>query len=391
MQNPQRGVPPVNMVLTWLLLVFVFISSVLLLVYAILGDGNTSKTKTTRRNNSVIPVGVTPHGLALYKSRLYVANNNNYGITGSDSITVIDTCNNSVLTTIAHPSFQQPYTITVDPIKARAYVTNSNSSTVSVLNLMSNTVIGIIGGFDGPSGLTIPFGCSDNIGYVNNYGGPNGVQSGNGRTVQRVNLDTYELVGEALVVGLAPAAIRSSPNGDFIYTINYTTGLPNTGTMSRIDVKTNRVIVTFVSGLFGPFEFVLDDRGNYAYVTNFGSNNFAPYGNTVAVVDLRTACIVSTIVVGIQPSGIDICKNRYLVVSNYNTLYAGSGFTNLTAGEGTVQIFDITCIHKNNRKQKSKLIRTFRTAQSPSQVLARHGRIYVTNFTGNTVSVFSLC
>ena len=49
-------------------------------------------------------------------------------------------------------------------------MTNSNSTTVTIIDIASNTVIGTIGGFDGPSGFAItPNGATA---YVNNYGGP---------------------------------------------------------------------------------------------------------------------------------------------------------------------------------------------------------------------------
>ncbi len=280
---------PVGVVIVqWTLILMVLIVSVLFVLYAAFGapkntirDGETHFVKSAR-SVTPIPVGVTPHGLALYKNLLYVANNNNYGITGSDSVTVFDTKQHKLKTTITDTSFEEPYTITIDGFNA--YVTNSNGSTISVIDLKTNTVSAVIDGFDGPSGLTIPKGSR--VAYINNYGGPNGVQSGNGTTVQRLDLDTQQLLGSPLTVGLAPAAIVASPDGRFVYTINYTVGLPGSGTMSRIEVETNTAIVNFVSGLFGPFEFVIDNCGKYAYVTNSGSNNFSPYGTTVSVVDL---------------------------------------------------------------------------------------------------------
>jgi DNA-binding beta-propeller fold protein YncE len=266
-------------------------------------------------------------------------------------------------------------------------VTNSNASTVSVIDIESNTVESVIGGFDGPSGLTIVTsqnGLND-IGYVNNYGGPNGVGSGNGTTVQKVNLTTRQLIGTPIVVGLAPAAIQSSPDGQFVYTVNYVDGNNGTGSMSIINTTTGAVIVTAVKGFSGPFAFTLDSKGERAYVTNFGSNNFAPYGSTMSVVQFHDGLqptIIKTIALGIQPSGVALIKDRYVAVSNYNTLYAGSGFTLLTPGQGTVQLID-TC-------SLEVVGKTVLVGQSPAQIAfdCKGKNLYVTNYTSNTVSWF---
>ena len=100
-----------------------------------------------------LPVGVTPAGLAITPNNVYayVANNNNYGITGGqDSVTVLDLKHSVVKTVITDASFNQPYTVTINRKGTLAYVTNSNSTTVTILDLSTNTVSGTIDGFDGP-------------------------------------------------------------------------------------------------------------------------------------------------------------------------------------------------------------------------------------------------
>ena len=90
-----------------------------------------------------------------------------------------------------------------------AYVTNSNTTTISIIDLSSNTVTGVITGFDGRSGMVItPDGTTA---YVNNYGSAGNVGSGNGRTVRVVDLTTNTIVGSAITVGLAPASLCHNP------------------------------------------------------------------------------------------------------------------------------------------------------------------------------------
>lgn len=138
--------------------------------------------------------------------------------------------------------------------------------------------------------------------------------------------------------------------------------------------------------VFGPFGIAVTPNGKYAYVTNFGSNNFAPFGSTVSVVKLQDhPRIVRTIEVGIQPSGIAITPNgKYAYVTNYNTLYAGSNFTNLTAGQGTVSIINL-CTNR-------VIPPTIPVGSSPNTVtIAPNGKFaYVTNFISNTVDVIKL-
>ena len=147
----------------------------------------------------------------------------------------------------------------------------------------------------------------------------------------------------------------------------------------------DNTITATIHGFSGPFAIAITPNGKYAYVTNFGSNNFEPIGTTVSVVDLTTYTIVATINLGIQPSGIAITPDgRYAYASNYNTLYAGSGFTNLTAGQGTVNIIDIAT--------NTVIPPTIVVGQSPDSVaISPNGQFaYVTNYTSNTVSVIAL-
>lgn len=338
-----------------------------------------------------INVGVTPGGMAVTPDNkyLYVANNNNYGVddgtNNADSITVIDLSNNTVLDTIYDASFAEPYTVTINPAGTKAYVTNSNSTfpgTVTIIDLATNTVSGVITGFDGPSGMVItPDGLT---GYVNNYGGPGGLGSGSGTTVRVVNLTTNLITGPAITVDQAPAALAITPSGSYVYVANYVLGAVAGGTVNVIQTSDNTVIDT-ITGFSGPFDIVISSDGAYAYVTNFGSNNFTPFGNTLSVINLSNDTIVDTITLGIQPSGIALTPDDSLAyVSNYNTLYAGAGFTDLTPGQGVINIIDTAT--------DTVLAQTIVVGQSPDFiVIPSNGEYaYVSNYISNTVSVIAL-
>lgn len=542
----------------------------------------------TGRVVATIPTGVTPQHMAITPDGRfgYVANNNNPGIAGQDSVTVFNLRTNRVVTTIVHPSFDEPYTVTIDPRGTTAYVTNSGSSSVSVIDVKTRTVTGVIGGFDGPSGMVI----QGDVGYVNNYGAgqtwvpagsptagsnqpkPNAVGSGSGNSVSIVDLRTRQITGSFLV-GAAPAAIAS--DGSSIYTANYVSGNTGTGTISKYDISQGRVVATFgpaanaftanvggaaqsfgnptdyqvlfstpgtasggvynvagrgqtaadytgisagqvaliardvaqvgteylqaavdnavnkgasavifynatfsgavrtptdgltgtgpagvfpssvlfpgnlyqqpsvtavgvpvaavpvifvsnkaviqqfvggasagaggaavpgvsvslttATGFSGPFAMAI--RGRSAYVTNFGSNNFAPFGTTLVEVDLRQGTIANVFPVGIQPSGVAISRNgRYAFVTNYNTLYGQvplapysttpgappggqpQSYDNLTPGRGTVSVVDL---------RRKRVTSTIAVDESPSNVVVApdRRRAYVVNYTANTVNV----
>jgi YVTN family beta-propeller protein len=356
------------------------------------GKANRASVPVSNSVISTIRVGVTPAGIAILPTgtKAYVANNNNYGLTyeggaACDSVTVIDLKTNKPIKTITDPSFNQPYTITISKDGAKAYVTNSNGSTITIISTTSDSVIGTITGFDGPSGMVItPDGLT---GYVNNYGGPI-AGSGNGTTVRVVNLLTNLVMGLPITVGQAPAAIAILPNGSYVYTINYKTGLTD-GTISVINTSTNSSIVNAMSGLSGPFGISITPDGLRACVTNFGSNNFSPFGTTLSIISLATPTvpvITDTITLGIQPSGVAITPDGgWVYVSNYNTLYSNIvSFTGLTAGEGLVSAINLTTLEVS----PVDIV----VGQSPD-FIAIHpsGTVgLVSNFTSNTVSIFAL-
>lgn len=344
---------------------------------------------------ATINTGVTPTGMAITPDGnfLYIANNNNYELNGLDSVTVINLADNSLVTTIFDPSFNQPYTITINPAGTFAYVTNSNSTTVTVIDLEDNTVADEIEGFDGPSGMVIsPDGTR---GYVNNYGGPGGAGSGNGTTVSVVNLLTNVIVGQPITVGLAPAALAMSSDGAFVYVVNYGNGNPNNGSMSVIDTSDNSVTTPLALGLFGPFAIAITPDNNFAYVTNFGSNNFTPIGTTVSVIDLSNNTISATIDLAMQPAGLAITPDgKFVYASNYNALYSSNGVYDgvnlvgtvniLVPGQGTVNIIDTAT--------NSVVSQTIAVGQSPANiVISPSGQFaYVSNFVSNTVNVIGL-
>lgn len=339
---------------------------------------------------ATIGVGTNPAGIAITPNGryAYVANDNQDNVPGLDTISVIDLCNNKVIATISDPSLtssdDQPYTITINAAGTKAYVTNSNSTTITIIDIATNTVSGFIEGFDGPSGFAIMPGCNATIAYVNNYGGPEGVYSGNGTAVNVVDLATNTIIGAPITVDLAPAALAITPDGAYVYVACYVDGNPGTGTVNVIRTSDNAVVAT-IPGFSGPFQIAITPNGCFAYVTNFGSNNFEPVGTTVSVISTKTNEIIATIPVGTQPSGLAITPDgKYAYISNYNTLYLGYNFSDLTPFVGTVNIID-TCTNK-------VICPTIVVGSSPANIaITPDGAFaYVTNYSSNNVSVINI-
>ena len=355
----------------------VYIASFLLL-WGALSYASEANTVVNR-----IAVGQTPAGIAITPdSRFaYVANNYNLSAPNTGSVSVLDLTHKTLKQTINDSSFEGPYTVTINPAGTKAYVTNSNGTTVTIIDIATNTVTGTITGFDGPSGFAItPDG---NYAYVNNYGV--GLDSGLGTTVRVVDLNSNTIVGSAITVGLAPVALAITPDGAYVYVISYVNGDPGTGTISIIKTSDNSVQLNAITGFSGPFKIAITPDGKYAYVTNFGNNDFSLIGTTVSVVDISSQAIVATVTLGIQPAGIAITPDgSFAYVSNYNTLYEGSGYDDLVAGKGTVEIIDI--------QTNTVISPTIRVGLSPAAVaISPNGRYaYVCNFTSNTVSIIAL-
>ncbi len=158
-----------------------------------------------------ISVGSNPAGITLNKdgSKAYVANG------GSDTISVIDTTSNSVISTISVDFKTAGITLNKD--NSIAYVTNQGSGTVSVIDTTSNIVTATITVGDEPLGVVL--GLDGSKAYVANSGGTVSVIDTQSNTV----INTITGIDSAYGISISPDGSKlyvRSCYSDKLFTIN---------------------------------------------------------------------------------------------------------------------------------------------------------------------------
>jgi YVTN family beta-propeller protein len=277
-------------------------------------DGRTRKIVATVR------VGVSPAQMAVAPDlkSVYIAN------TGSDTVSVLDTADNTVARTIALPRGSRPIGVALDPtgrylytadggsnrvsvLDTRAgrvlatvrvgtqplsvavapdgktvYAANSGSGDVSIIDARTNRVLRTIPTGRFPSGVAVtPDGAS--IYVTNELSGVTVIDAGNGTIQARLREPS-------------PFSVAMSPDGDRAYV----TGL-GPGTVTVIDTGTHRVSATVSVGPYGTDPFTIRATADALYVANQGAN-------TLSVIDPSTFRATATIAIGNSPYGIAVVE-----------------------------------------------------------------------------------
>jgi YVTN family beta-propeller protein len=197
---------------------------------------------------------------------------------GSNTVSVIDTATNTVGPAIAVAS--GPDGVAITPDGARAYVVSTGPRTVSVIDTTTSTVIATVIVGSSPIGVAItPDGA---FAYVTNQGS---------NTVSVIATATNTVVA-TVAVGSGPLSVAITPDGSRAYVTN---GFSNN--VSVIDTASNTVVATVVVG--SPRGVAITPDGVFAYVVNTSANN-------VSVIDTATNTVVGTVAVGSGPNGVVI-------------------------------------------------------------------------------------
>ena len=185
-------------------------------------------------------VAITPD-----EKYLYIVNNQYYGITPYDSVYVYNLINEQFVAKITHLSFKTPSTATLSG--RRVYITNSNSTTISIIDTATNKIIHVIDGFNNPYRIVVS--ADGKTGFVCNYG--DGLSIG---TVSVVNLETFA-INKNIPVGFGPCNCALSGDGKKLCVSNYISKFISIiDTSSLIVVRT----VPLNSNVGNPFNISID-------------------------------------------------------------------------------------------------------------------------------------
>ncbi len=198
----------------------------------------------------------------------------------AEDVTVVETAGRSTVTGKVKVG-SHPVATAITPDGKRAYVANSGSDTVSVIDTTSHDVTTIKVG-DHPSAVAISLDGSR--AYVANTG------SG---TVSVIDNDDHPDVAATLDVGLKPEGVAISADGSLAYVAN-----TKSGTVSMIKNDGHPNVIHNVRVGKDPVGVAVTVDGSRAYVANSGSD-------TLSV--LNTATRESTTVkVGKDPTGVAV-------------------------------------------------------------------------------------
>jgi uncharacterized repeat protein (TIGR01451 family) len=231
----------------------------------------------------------------------------------------------------------------------RAYVTNEEDNTISVIAITTNTVIATIPAGNSPMGVAItPDGTKA---YV---------ADSSDNTVSVINTTTNTVIA-TISIGNGPSEIAITPDGTKAYVIN-----AGSDTVGVIDTTTNTVITYLGVGSFNfPYDVAITPDGTQAYVTlQF---------NSVGVIDTTTETFLfNDLPVGDVPSGVAITPDGTQVyVTNF--------------GDNTISVIDTatyTVIATIALGMPIEEIGPIAVAITPDGTKA-----YVTNYGNGTVSV----
>jgi YVTN family beta-propeller protein len=276
-------------------------------------DSNQS-SPTLNQVIASITVGVKPELVAVSPNgaMAYVTNS------VSNSVSVINTTTNTQTTTISVGGV--PVGVAFTPDGSKAYVTLADKSRVAIIDTASSTA----------SSTTIPLSVSNPIGIVVNSAGTFAYVADFGQAeaapaqvgaVSVINLATGAEVA-AIPVGFGPIGIAISPDGSRVYVSNYVDG-----TVSVIDTATNTQTALVAVGL-GPLGITVDTTGTYAYVNNANSDS-------VSIIDLSAnVARAGAITVGTAPNYSAITSSASLSVNLDQHGLTGAWYNPSTSGQG---------------------------------------------------------
>lgn len=295
---------------------------------------------------ATITVGTGPYG-AVYNpitGHVYTAN------IASSTVSVIDTASNSVLTTIHLPNNYTPRELALDTKRNYIYTANIFSNTLSVIDATTNNVIDTVQS-SGSIVDGVTYDPANDLIYA--------VNAGSG-TVSVIDGATRAVIGTITVGGDPKQGVFDPANG--------LTYIPNRGSGSISVINgASRTVVDTVLNVPNPVFLTYDSANRNIYAANHDTQ-------VVSVIDSSTNSVTKTITVGSDPSGVGYDPdngNIYVGVHGGNYVSIISGSNNQVIGTVNVGSGPVTPVYD-----------------------PVHHNVYVTNYQtneapGNTISVIS--
>ncbi len=249
------------------------------------GTGNIGSFTATNATGSPVTgtITVTPSNIPY----AYISNSN------SNTVSVVNTVSNAVVATI--PVGTYPFGVCVSPDGTKVYVSNVNSNNVSVINTATNTVSATI--VVGTTPFGIIFSQDGAKAYIANY---------NSNNVSVINTAT-NTVTTSITVGTRPVGLCISTDGGKVYVAN-----SGSNNVSVINTATNTVITSVSVGTY-PYGLAVTPDGSSVYVVNNLSAN-------TSVINTATNTVSATIGVGSAPNGVAVSTDGSKVyVSNISS------------------------------------------------------------------------
>lgn len=250
-------------------------SALLGVLLALIGTFGLASSAAADSTIGTIPVGAYPIGVAVSPdgAKTYVTNY------GSSTVSVIDTVTDAVTATI--PVAQSPYDVAFAPDGSRAYVPAYDANAVIVIDPVNDTVVGTIAGFSGPTSVAI---TSDGAtAYVTNY---------NDSTVSVVDIGTGAITGT--ITGFSwPFTIAITPDGTKAYVGNISSG---SWALSVVSLTSHTVTAT-VAAASGVYGVAFSPDGSKAYLACYDAD-------AVTVMDVASDTVAGTFSVGDGPVGV---------------------------------------------------------------------------------------
>jgi YVTN family beta-propeller protein len=269
---------------------------------------------------------------------------------GSNDVSVINTDTNKVITTIQVGS--HPTGVAVSPNGKTVYVTNSKSNTISVINTAKNKVIATIPVGKYPKGVA--FSPNGKRAYVANHGNISIIDTAKNTVITNITL----IVDPHYLDYLSQIAV--TPDGSKVFV---TEGRSDRDHFFIIDTSTNKVTRSGLgSGYWNPRGIVINPQGTKAYIAN---------KLDISIVDIKTYKRIGSIDSGrlnigiaINPTGTRIYTTNESFSSDPAIVKIGDTKTNM-------------------------IIASIAVGKSPSGIsITPDGRkVYVANSGDNTVSV----